>query len=109
MTDPVHKHPRLIRRGDIVLLKDSEDTTDVVSDVAVVLRLSNGQSDVYKMDEMVLMGEDSDLPPEELIAAVQADAEERAAREARTAQIAAGAAEAIAAAQKPTVNEGETP
>lgn len=73
------RHPRLIRRGDVVVPKGSE-RSEVVRDVEVVLHLANGQSVPYHVSETVTLAGEDDLDepsPEAIVEAAKADAEVR--------------------------------
>lgn len=93
MAEAIQKSPRLIRRGDIVQLKEGE-ASHVVTDVQIVLRLGNGISDSYSVSEVVTMGVDDDVPAEELVAVLRDDVKAEAER-------AAAEAKAVSAAAKP--------
>lgn len=102
MPNPVSKSPRLIRRGDVVKIKGTNQD-EIVRGVAVVLQLANGMNESYDSGELVVMGVDTDLSPDELVEAAAIDATERvvktiAADAAAAASAAAAAASAEAAA-----------
>lgn len=69
MPKPKTKHPRLVRKGEVVKIKGTE-LTEVVRDVTVVLHLANGQDVVYGTNELVDLGELPDEPSDEEIQSV---------------------------------------
>lgn len=70
------KNPRLLRRGDVVKLKGT-DQVEVVRNVSVVLHMANGQDVVYDVLEEVEMAELEDVDPDDLAKAAAEDAKLR--------------------------------